>query len=94
MARYKLSKAASNDLANLYESTILNFGITQARKYYAGLLAKFKTLSENPLAYRQRQEISPPVRACPYEAHIILYAVNNDNGIEVIRVRHAREDWG
>ena len=93
MVRYKLSKAASNDLANLYEHTILNYGIRQARKYYAGLLAQFEKLSENPRLYPKRTVLTPPVRVCAFEAHVILYSTNKDNRIEIIRIRHDHEDW-
>ena len=50
-------------------------------------------MSEYPRAARLRHEIDPPVRAHPYKAHLIVYEIEAEDGIVVLRVRHSREDW-
>ena len=92
MAGYKLSKRADIDIANIYENTIQNFGLLQARKYYAGLIKQLEDLSKNPKSFRERQELPIPLRVCPYESHVVLYTIKQDN-VYVVRVRHEREDW-
>ena len=47
MAGYKLSGKASADVDDIYEYTIVNFGIEQARAYLHGLGDRFKTLAED-----------------------------------------------
>ncbi len=44
MAVYKLSGKASADVEDIYEYTIVNFGIEQARKYLHGLGDCFQAL--------------------------------------------------
>ena len=90
---YVLSRLASLDVIHIYAEGVSSFGILHSENYSYGLFEQFKKLSENPTLYRERLELSPPVRACPYEAHVILYVVNKGNDIEIIRVRHGREDW-
>jgi len=52
-----------------------------------------KSLSENPEATREREDINPPVRIYPFGSHLIVYSIRPDQNIFVLRVRHAREDW-
>ena len=42
---------------------------------------------------RGREEISPPVRIHPFNAHLIIYQVEQSGSVFVIRVRNAFEDW-
>ena len=58
------------------------------------LLAKtFEFLAENPQAARLREEIDPPVRIHPVQAHLVVYRVDDDGDVFVIRIRHGHEDW-
>jgi toxin ParE1/3/4 len=51
MAVYSLSSKAAADLDGIYEYTILNFGLEQARMYLQGLHERFATLAEHPDAW-------------------------------------------
>ncbi|WP_341871205.1 type II toxin-antitoxin system RelE/ParE family toxin [Stappia indica] len=42
---------------------------------------------------RERGEISPPVRIHPFKAHLVVYVMEEDGGILVVRIRHGHEDW-
>ncbi|NKX17292.1 type II toxin-antitoxin system RelE/ParE family toxin [Ochrobactrum pseudogrignonense] len=42
---------------------------------------------------REREEISPPVRIHPFKAHLIIYQIEQNGAILVIRIRNAFEDW-
>ncbi|MEX2615671.1 MAG: type II toxin-antitoxin system RelE/ParE family toxin [Alphaproteobacteria bacterium] len=90
---YKLSVKAENDIHNAYLEGIRLFGVEQAEKYYAGLERAFEFLSDTPKAARERLEITPPVRVHPYRSHIIIYLIDNDDDVLILRVRHGREDW-
>lgn len=47
-----------------------------------------------PLATHLRTELTPAVRINPIELHIIVYTVDTEGYIYIIRIRHKREDWG
>ena len=59
MAVYKLSGKANADVDAIYEYTIVNFGIEQARAYLLGLGDCFKALAENPLRGRATDPSTP-----------------------------------
>lgn len=42
---------------------------------------------------RERHEISPPVRIHPFKAHLVVYRVEDNGDILIIRIRHGHEDW-
>lgn len=90
---YKLSAKAEEDIVRVYRESFRLFGAEQAEKYYAGLEGVFQFLSETPKAARERTEITPPVRVHPYQSHIIVYLVDDNGDILILRVRHGREDW-
>lgn len=92
MSGYRLTKAAADDVVEIYQNGFELFGMAQADAYQAGLQAAFAFLADTPLAARLRREAEPPARAWRYKAHLIVYIVDSD-GILVVRVRHGREDW-
>ena len=73
MAVYKLSGKASADIDGIYEYTIVNFGIEQARTYLHGLGDCFKTLAENPLRGRAADEHAPELRRYEYQSHVVFF---------------------
>ena len=93
MAIYHLTESARNDVLAISIFTIETFGEAQARRYHQGLETAFRFLAENPEAARERVEIDPPVRAHPYQAHMIIYEINNDNEVVILRVVHGSSDW-
>lgn len=90
---YTLSRVADEDIVRIFVQGALLFGQKQAENYHHGLFDAFQTLSENSGITRLRREISPPVRIFPYRSHVIVYLVEDNGGILVLRVRHGREDW-
>jgi toxin ParE1/3/4 len=90
---YRLTKAASDDIAHIYLAGLGLFGLTEADKYHAGLTAAFEFLVSCPRIARLREEIDPPVRACPCQSHLTVYELETDDTIITLRVRHGREDW-
>lgn len=90
---YRLSRAAKEDVIAIYVDGVAAFGIDQAEAYHARLERVFETLAANPRIARERTEITPPVRVHPYGSHLIVYVVEPDDSVLVVRVRHAREDW-
>jgi len=89
----KLSVKAEEDLIHAYRESVRIFGEGQAEKYYADLERTLQFLSDNPRAARERTEITPPVRIHPYQSHIIVYMIDDNGNILILRIRHGREDW-
>lgn len=93
MKRYTLSRKAEDDVIDIFVHGMQVFGIQQAERYHDLLEKTFQFLAENPDAAREREEITPPVRIHPFESHIVIYAIDADRKVFVLRVRHGREDW-
>ncbi|MCC4234099.1 type II toxin-antitoxin system RelE/ParE family toxin [Sphingobium soli] len=93
MPRFRLTRAAVDDLKAIFLEGIEQFGLPQADAYHEGLSAIFAFLADYPHAARLREEISPPVRVHPYKAHLVIYEVDDDDEVIILRVRHGREDW-
>jgi len=89
---YRLSRRAQDDLLQIYETGVREFGADQADRYHAGLERAFEFLSEFPRAARERTELRRPSRAYPYRSHLIFYRPDGDD-IFIQRIRHGREDW-
>jgi len=90
---YYLSRLAEQDLIELFLDGAERFGVLQAEVYHDLLTHTFEFLAENPKAARLREEIDPPVRIHPVQSHLVIYRVDGDGELFVIRVRHGHEDW-
>ncbi len=88
---YKLTPKAENDLTEIYLHGFLNFGETQAEKYFSELEDCFQVLSETPFIGRERTEFSPPVRIHHHGRHLVIYVIQEDR-ILIIRVLHDSMD--
>jgi toxin ParE1/3/4 len=93
MPAYRLTRAAADDLVDIYIQGVILFGQAQADRYHDGLEAAFGFLADYPRSARLRTEIARPVRAYPYKSHLIVYDVAEDDQILILRVRHGHEDW-
>ena len=90
---YRLSQKASDDIIGIYFQGFSLFGADQADQYHYELETVFELLANNPKMARERDEITPPVRIHPHKAHLIIYIIDENNDILILRVRHAHEDW-
>ncbi|GLU29740.1 type II toxin-antitoxin system RelE/ParE family toxin [Brucella sp. NBRC 12950] len=89
----KLSVLAEDDIISIAEQGIAMFGPVQAKRYHEEIFNTLDLIARNPKMARAREEISPPVRVHPFQAHIIIYQIEEDGTVFVIRIRHAFEDW-
>lgn len=88
-----LSVQAEEDVISIAEEGIRVFGALVAKRYHDELFNLLELVACNPRMARERYEISPPVRIHPFKAHLIVYRINEDGSIFVIRIRHSHEDW-
>lgn len=89
---FSLTQLADEDLVGIYMYGFSHFGSVQADAYQDGLEAAFKLLERHPHSARLVPELGTEVRAYSYRAHIILYEPI-DEGLLILRLRSAREDW-
>ena len=92
MSLYTLSFLAEEDLIQIYIDGATSFGLEQARQYHQKLFQVFQFLAENPLAAPIRPELTAEIRVHPVASHIVLYTARQQ-GILILRIRHAHEDW-
>lgn len=90
----EFSRAAENDLLDIFLYGIQEHGLTQAELYKGYLETAFQTLSENPRITRLREESTPAVRVYPIQKHMIIHTILEDGQtVHVLRVRHHSENW-
>ncbi|MDR6984241.1 toxin ParE1/3/4 [Rheinheimera pacifica] len=90
---YILSHKAEEDIIAIFIAGAEQFGLTQAQRYHQQLTTTFEFLSDNPQAAPVREKLTPSVRLHPVGSHLVIYQLEADNSIFIIRVRHAHEDW-
>lgn len=85
------SKAAENDLLEIYRYSFLNYGKDQAEHYVKTLKEKCQLLSSKPMMCRERKEFTPPVRIHHHNKHLIIYTIEQEH-IFIVRLCHERMD--
>lgn len=89
---YKLSKAAAQDVADILEQSLVEFGLPQTESYFNSLQHCLQLLSENPEMGRGADEIRPGYRRFPHKSHLIFYRPTNKHDILVVRILHHHMD--
>jgi toxin ParE1/3/4 len=90
---YRLTTKAEEDVVNLFLDGAAKFGLNQAENYHHQLETCFDFLNDNPRAAPATHEFNQAIRVHPFKQHIILYQIQDDRDLLIIRVRHARENW-
>jgi toxin ParE1/3/4 len=90
---FKLSVEAEEDIIAIAEQGVRMFGVDQAKRHHDELFALFDLIAAHPHIARERNEIEPPVRIYPFKAHLVVYRVEDDKKVFVMRIRHGHEDW-
>lgn len=90
---YRLTRRAEADVIEIFVSGAQRFGLEQAEAYHTALERTFELIALHPRLAQERSEIVPPVRIHPSGAHVIVYTVDANDDVLIVRVRHGREDW-
>lgn len=69
------------------------FGAVQARQYHDELFTIFDLIAASPRIARERLELAPPMRIHPFKAHLVIYRIEADDDVFIVRIRHGHEDW-
>jgi toxin ParE1/3/4 len=86
-----IAPAARNDLEEIYQYGLRQWGQAQSESYLATLKNQFWLLTQQPLMGTERTELLPGTRSLPVESHTLFYRVTA-NKVEIIRVLHGRQD--
>lgn len=78
-------------MAEIYRTSLANWGIAQADRYQELIRNHFRNLTEQPLLGMERPELMPGIRSLPLERHTLFYRIC-PRSIEVIRLLHGRQD--
>ena len=87
MPSYSFAESAEDDLTNIVQFTLENWGPDQALAYIDGLEKLAASIADNPGMGNPCDKLEPGLRAFPYESHT-LYYLTHDQAITVIRVLH------
>lgn len=90
--RVVFSQAASDDLRDIVQYTIRNWGDEQSRRYERAIRTEIRRLSAYPYLGRERREFGPTSRSLRINEHIAIYDVDDDK-IVVQQIVHAKSDW-
>ncbi len=91
MDKYSLTRRADNDLVDIAEYTIKEFGIKQARRYRDAMELCFLTLTENPYIGQDAKEFAPDLRCFEHRSHLIFY-LPQASDILIVRILHKLMD--
>ena len=72
MAAFRLTRRADHDLGGIYEYTIVNFGLRQARNYLNGLQRCFEFLAEYPETGPRAETLAPGLRRYLFRSHTVF----------------------
>lgn len=94
MTRYRLSKLADQDFADILRYTIQNWGIKQGATYLQLLIAARNHILNNPFlpGSKYREDLARNCRAFRAAKHVIFYRVNRDT-LEIARILHESMDF-
>ncbi|WP_412545435.1 type II toxin-antitoxin system RelE/ParE family toxin [Maricaulis sp. MIT060901] len=90
--KVEIAEAALDDLDTLYLDGAMKFGVARAERYQVELVDSFQKLIDYPRSRPEHPAIGCGVRLLRFRAHIILYRIAGAR-IEILRIRHAHEDW-
>jgi len=91
--KYRISKAALNDLEEIWLYTFEIWSIEQADHYFDIIMNEIKYLSENPKSGKDYHKIRKEYFRSRVKSHFIFYKINIKNEeIEIIRILHQQMD--
>lgn len=85
MPKYRISKAAKEDLIRIHQYGTNQFGEDQADKYFNAFFEKFESIAQRPYAFESAEFIKTGYRKCVCGVDTIFYRVDN-NIIEIMTI--------
>lgn len=92
MTKFRLSRAAKNDLRQIAIYTEEQWGREQRNAYLHQLDDQFHTIARKPTIGKPCDEIKPGYRKSSVGKHIIFYTTELSDMINIIRILHKNSD--
>jgi toxin ParE1/3/4 len=92
MASYKLTKKATEDLANIWNFTVDTWSENLADQYYYMLLGSCQDIVDSRVSGKQYEGIYSGLLGIKAGKHIIFYRHINHDAVEIARILHERMD--
>ena len=94
MAKYDITKEATEDLYRIWEYTVDTWSEQQADTYYALLEAGMNEVAEAPYRIgKPYDEIYPGLRAYHVRRHMLFYIRNEYGRALIVRILHEKMDY-
>ena len=90
MGRYRLTRKADADLANLYRYGLQNFGVARADKYFDTLTARLEHIADDPLLF-PNSEYREGYRRSVHPPHTIYYRIVEPGLVEIVRILRGQD---
>lgn len=87
MPKYFLSPEAQASLQEIRKFSVENFGMQQTKIYLENIREKMRSLAENPLSGKLREELKAGYFSAFVGTHTIYYKIQSSH-IEIIDVLH------
>jgi len=89
------SSDAIQDLINIANYTLDNWGLAQALKYNKKLENAYQKIRQNPThtLTKARPDIRQNVRTLNVGKHVIIYHLKNAATVEIVRILHQSMDY-
>lgn len=90
---YQISKAAQNDIENIWLYTFETWSVEQADRYFKLIFDEFEYLANHPESGTNCNHIRKGYYKSRVKSHFIFYRFNaKKNEIEIIRILHQQMD--
>ena len=94
MARYDITKEATEDLYRIWEYTVDTWSEQQADTYYALLESGMDDVADAPDRIgKLYDEIYPGLRAYHVRRHMLFYILQDNGRALIVRILHERMDY-
>ena len=85
MSKYKLSKAAKEDLIRIHQYGVKKFGVRQADKYFNSFFDSFELIAKRPHSFESVDYIKPGYRRCVCGVDSIYFRTNGER-VEIMAI--------
>ena len=94
MAKYDISKKATEDLYNIWDYTFETWSEEQANNYYSILERAFEEIAATPFDVgKPFYELMEGLRAYHIRRHMIFYLVKEDGRVTIVRILHEKMNY-
>ncbi len=89
---YIISEPAKLDINDIYEFSIIEFGLDQTITYLMQMEEVFKIIEKHHYIGTSRNHISNDLFSFPFKSHIIFYRIAPLTEIIILRILHGSRD--